>query len=70
MISDAALGLTQLLLFLFFILLGFPAEMAQATSISHHVFTQVYGYLLGLIGAAWLLLLPRARPHLPTPPAP
>jgi len=55
---------------LVFILLGFPAEMAQATSISHHVFTQVYGYLLGLIGAAWLLLLPRARPHLPTPPAP
>lgn len=48
---------------LVFILLGFPAEMAKATSISHHLFTQVYGYLLGLAGVVWLLLLPRARPH-------
>jgi hypothetical protein len=46
---------------LVFILLGFPAEMAQATSISHHVFTQVYGYLTGLTGVLLLLLLPGAR---------
>jgi uncharacterized membrane protein YbhN (UPF0104 family) len=46
---------------LVFILLGFPAEMAQATSISHHLFTQVYGYLVGLTAVLALLLLPGAR---------
>lgn len=47
---------------LVFILLGFPAEMAKATSISHHVFTQVHGYLVGLTGVLVLLVLPSARP--------
>ncbi len=40
-----------------FRLLGFPAEIARLTGISHHLFTQVYGYLLGVI-ALLVLLLP------------
>lgn len=42
---------------LVFVLLGFPVEMAQITSVAHHVFTQVYGYLMGLfalVGLMWL----------------
>ncbi len=38
-------------------LLGFPASDAKLTAVSHHLFTQVYGYLIG-IGALLLLLLP------------
>ncbi|MBL7661939.1 flippase-like domain-containing protein [bacterium] len=40
-----------------FSLLGFPLDLAKLTSISHHLFTQGYGYSLGLI-AFVLLLLP------------
>ena len=40
---------------LVFTLLGMPAELAAATGVSHHVFTQAYGYSLG--GLALLLLL-------------
>ncbi len=42
---------------LVFTLLGFPVAMAQITSISHHLLTQVYGYLLGLSSllALWAL---------------
>lgn len=52
---------------LVFVLLGFPVEMAQITSISHHLFTQVYGYLLGLAALGGLMMLhpvtgsPRSR---------
>lgn len=45
-----------------FTVLGFPADLAKVTSVSHHVFSQVYAYSLGL--AALLLLMvvrPRAR---------
>jgi len=42
---------------LVFALLGFPLTMAQVTSISHHVFTQVYGYAVGLSALLGLVLL-------------
>ncbi|MFU8780887.1 MAG: lysylphosphatidylglycerol synthase transmembrane domain-containing protein [Kiritimatiellia bacterium] len=41
---------------LVFVLLGFPVTMAQVTSISHHLFTQVYGYVLGLCALMGLML--------------
>ncbi|HOW97263.1 MAG TPA: lysylphosphatidylglycerol synthase domain-containing protein [Kiritimatiellia bacterium] len=47
-----------------FQLLLFPAPLARATSIAHHLFTQLYGYGSGAV-ALLLLLLPfwrRARP--------
>lgn len=40
-----------------FELLGFPSSDAKLTAVSHHLFTQVYGYLIG-IAALLLLLLP------------
>lgn len=40
-----------------FQLLGFPEHLAKLTGISHHLFTQVYGYSLGAL-ALLLLLLP------------
>lgn len=40
-----------------FQVLGFPGHIAKLTSVSHHLFTQVYGYLLGVI-ALLILLLP------------
>lgn len=40
-----------------FQLLGFPGDIARLTSISHHLFTQVYGYSLGAL-ALLVLLLP------------
>lgn len=40
-----------------FKLLGFSTELASLTAISHHLFTQVYGYSIGL-AALLLLLLP------------
>jgi uncharacterized membrane protein YbhN (UPF0104 family) len=43
---------------LVFTLLGMPAELAATTGVSHHVFTQVYGYLLGAAALLLLLLLP------------
>jgi uncharacterized membrane protein YbhN (UPF0104 family) len=43
-----------------FQLLGFPADVAQLTSVSHHVLTQVYGYGLGIL-ALLVLLLPAFR---------
>lgn len=43
-----------------FELLGFPQDIAKLTSISHHLFTQVYGYALGAL-ALVLLLLPWFR---------
>ena len=42
---------------LVFELLGFPAAIARATSVAHHLFTQVWGYGLGT-AALLLLLLP------------
>jgi uncharacterized membrane protein YbhN (UPF0104 family) len=49
---------------LVFRLLGFPAEIAMATGVSHHLFSQVYGYLLGLTALVLLQVLPR-RIHRP-----
>jgi uncharacterized protein (TIRG00374 family) len=43
---------------LVFTLLGMPAELAATTGVSHHVFTQVYGYLLGAFSLLVLLVLP------------
>lgn len=43
---------------LVFTLLGMPAELAATTGVSHHVFTQAYGYLLGALSLLLLLLLP------------
>ncbi len=43
-----------------FSILGFPGDIAKLTSISHHLFTQVYGYLLGAV-ALLVLLLPVFR---------
>lgn len=40
-----------------FELLGFPGHIAKLTAISHHLFTQVYGYLLGAF-ALVLIMLP------------
>jgi uncharacterized protein (TIRG00374 family) len=42
---------------LVFQLLGYPERIAVLSSISHHLFTQVYGYLLGAV-ALLVLLLP------------
>lgn len=39
-----------------FQLLGFPKEIAVLTSVAHHLFTQLYGYLLALVSLALLLL--------------
>jgi len=53
---------------LVFRLLGFPRHFSEVTSISHHLFTQVYGYGIGII-ALLVLLLPvfaRRKPHLIT----
>lgn len=44
-----------------FILLGFPAAMAKATSLSHHLVTQLYGYLIGIASILTLLALPARR---------
>ena len=41
-------------------LLGFPQHTANLTAITHHLLTQVYGYLLGAV-ALLVLLLPIAR---------
>ena len=46
---------------LVFILLGFPEVLAKATSISHHVFTQIYAALIGVSAVVALLALPGAR---------
>jgi len=56
---------------LVFRLLGFPRHFAEVTSISHHLFTQAYGYSLGAL-ALLLLLLPvfRRRPQSPPGPRP
>lgn len=43
-----------------FELLGYPGHIAKLTAISHHLFTQVYGYLLGA-SAFLLLLLPQFK---------
>ena len=40
-----------------FELLGFPGHIAKLTAISHHLFTQVYGYLLGAF-ALIIIMLP------------
>ncbi len=39
-----------------FTLLGFPQDLASLTAISHHLFTQVYGYSLGAVALVILLL--------------
>jgi uncharacterized protein (TIRG00374 family) len=44
-----------------FTLLGMPAKVAATTGISHHLFTQVYGYSLGGAALVLLLLLPAGR---------
>ncbi|MCL7488547.1 MAG: flippase-like domain-containing protein [Desulfobulbaceae bacterium] len=41
---------------LVFQLLGYPERMAVLTGISHHLFTQVYGYALGAVSLLILLL--------------
>ena len=41
-------------------LLGFPQHTANLTAITHHLLTQVYGYLLGAV-ALLVLLLPNVR---------
>jgi uncharacterized protein (TIRG00374 family) len=51
-----------------FQLLGFPGELAKLTAVSHHLFTQVYGYGLGML-AFLLLLLPVYRPAAALPQA-
>lgn len=43
---------------LVFELLGFPGDLAKATSLSHHLFTQAYGYSLGIIAVLVLLMAP------------
>ncbi len=40
-----------------FNLLGFPADIAKLTGVAHHLFTQIYGYGLGLM-AMLILLVP------------
>jgi len=47
-----------------FRLLGFSGEVADITAISHHLFTQLYGYILGAL-ALLLLLLPVFRAKQP-----
>jgi len=49
-----------------FSILGFPRELAVITGISHHLITQVYGYSLGVICLA-LLLLPVFKVRKPVP---
>lgn len=49
---------------LVFQLLGFPGEIAKATSIAHHLFTQAYGYGLGGL-ALVIVLLPVFRCRIP-----
>jgi len=44
-----------------FTLLGMPASLAATTGISHHLFTQVYGYSLGALALLALLALPRGE---------
>ncbi len=39
-----------------FELLGFPGHVAKLTAISHHLFTQVYGYLLGAFALIVIML--------------
>lgn len=53
-----------------FILLGFPTSMAKATSLSHHLFTQLYGSLIGIASTLALLALPAATPPPPPPSLP
>lgn len=45
-----------------FELLGFSAKIAALTAISHHLFTQVYGLIMGALGFG-LLLLPFFREY-------
>ncbi len=52
---------------LVFRLLLFPAQLANLTSVAHHLFTQVYGYSLGALSLLILLLPVFKRP--PPPPA-
>ncbi len=44
---------------LVFRLLGFPDTLAGVTAVSHHLLTQVYGYTLGLVALAALMLCRR-----------
>lgn len=57
----AGFGAYQGVWALVFTLLGFPVELARLTSVSHHVFSQLYGYSLGLMALATLLVLPKTR---------
>ncbi|NLF24156.1 MAG: flippase-like domain-containing protein [Deltaproteobacteria bacterium] len=54
-----------------FSMLGFPAQIAKLTSIAHHLFTQAYGYALG-IAALLILMLPvfHSEKRTPTVPLP
>jgi hypothetical protein len=49
--------------------LGFPASIAQLTSVAHHLFTQAYGYGIGSLALA-ALLLPCWRRDRPRPVVP
>ena len=40
-----------------FTLLGMPASLAATTGVSHHLFTQAYGYSLGILALLALLAL-------------
>lgn len=53
----AGFGAYQLGWVFTFTLLGFPSDLAVLTSLSHHIFTQLYGYSLGC-AALLLLMLP------------
>lgn len=62
----AGFGAYQGVWTLVFVLLGFPAEMARVTSLSHHLFSQVYAYSLGIAALLMLLALrpaPSQRQH-------
>lgn len=57
-----------------FKLLGFPPNIAELTSVSHILFTQLWGYSLGALAAVMLLFMPAASasdscqerpPHIP-----
>ncbi len=54
----AGLGAYQGVWSLVFTFIGFPAEMAKITSVSHHIFSQAYSYTLGLVALLTLLVLP------------
>ncbi|MCB0319517.1 MAG: flippase-like domain-containing protein [Bdellovibrionales bacterium] len=45
-----------------FRIVGLPGTIADVTAVSHHLFTQTYGYLLGITALIALLLMPGFDP--------